>query len=285
MGIINTEDLNYFVGGFIGSGLDHAEGIASGKDGEAYAGGEEGQVYKIDTKERTFTQIASTGAFVGGLAQDGNGNIYCCCGPDVVKVTQSGDTSSYPNNNQSVLELANYPVFDKNGNLYVSDSGGWKKDDGKIIRISPNGKLDIWSEAVTSFPNGMALDPTGNFLYVIASLNPPRVEKIRINSDGTAGKSEKVIDLPDTVPDGLAWDISGNLYISYYIPSKIYKLDTQGNLEILVEDPEHTVLASPTNIAFCGEKRDILLSANLGRTHITEIMTGVVGMKLEYPKI
>ena len=285
MRIINSEDLNYFVGGFIGGGLDHPEGIASGKDGEAYAGGEEGQVYKINTKERTFTQIASTGAFVGGLAQDGNGNIYCCCGPDVVKVTQNGDTSSYPNKKQSVLELANYPVFDKNGNLYVSDSGGWKKDNGKIIRISPNGNLDIWSEAVASFPNGMALDPTGNFLYVIASLNPPRVEKIRINSDGTAGKSEKVIELPNTVPDGLAWDISGNLYISCYIPSKIYKLDTQGNLEILVEDPEHTVLASPTNIAFCGEKRDILLSANLGRTHITEIMTGVIGMKLEYPKI
>ena len=88
-----------------------------------------------------------------------------------------------------------------------------------------------------------------------------------------------------TVPDGLAWDEDGNLYISCYIPSKIYKLDTKGNLELLVEDPEHTMLASPTNIAFCGNNRDILLSANLGRGHITEIMTGVVGSKLEYPII
>ena len=45
------------------------------------------------------------------------------------------------------------------------------------------------------------------------------------------------------------------------------------------------MLASPTNIAFCGDKRDILLSANLGRGHITEIMTGIVGSKLEYPII
>ena len=55
MAIINNEDLKYFVGGFIGGGLDHPEGIAAGKDGEAYAGGEDGQVYKIDTKTRTFS--------------------------------------------------------------------------------------------------------------------------------------------------------------------------------------------------------------------------------------
>ena len=176
-------------------------------------------------------------------------------------------------------------MFDQNGNLYVSDSGGWKKDDGKIVKISKDGKIDVWSEEISSFPNGMALHPNREYLYVIASLNPPRVERIKITEDGTAGKAEKVIDLPDTVPDGLAWDEDGNLYISCYIPSKIYKLDTKGNLELLVEDPEHTMLASPTNIAFCGNNRDILLSANLGRGHITEIMTGVVGSKLEYPII
>ena len=285
MAIINNEDLKYFVGGFIGGGLDHPEGIAAGKDGEAYAGGEDGQVYKIDTKTRTFSEIANTGAFVGALAQDGNGNIYCCCGPDIVKVTPTGQTSSYQNSNSSILELANYPVFDQNGNLYVSDSGGWKKDDGKIVKISKDGKIDVWSEEISSFPNGMALHPNREYLYVIASLNPPRVERIKITEDGTAGKAEKVIDLPDTVPDGLAWDEDGNLYISCYIPSKIYKLDTKGNLELLVEDSEHTMLASPTNIAFCGNNRDILLSANLGRGHITEIMTGVVGSKLEYPII
>ena len=165
---INSEDLNYFVGGFIGGGLDHPEGIASGKDGEAYAGGEEGQVYKIDTKERTFTQIASTGAVVGGLAQDGNGNIYCCCGPDVVRVTQNGDTSSYPNNKQSMLQLANYPVFDKNGNLYVSDSGGWKKDDGKII-ILRQYRFAV-SRRILEFPAGILSERFGERRLLVLGL-------------------------------------------------------------------------------------------------------------------
>ena len=44
MSLIKTEELGYFVGGFVGEGLDHPECVSAGKDGEAYAGGEEGQV-------------------------------------------------------------------------------------------------------------------------------------------------------------------------------------------------------------------------------------------------
>ena len=131
----------------------------------------------------------------------------------------------------------------------------------------------------------MALDPSGQYLYVVASLNAPRVERIKINEDGSAGKTENVVSLPGTVPDGLAWDTQGNLYISCYTPSRVYRLSPSGKLEILAEDPEHTMLASPTNIAFCGSDRDILLSANLGRWHITKIMTGVTGIPLNYPVI
>ncbi|MCL0031463.1 SMP-30/gluconolactonase/LRE family protein [Dehalococcoidia bacterium] len=285
MSLIKTEELGYFVGGFVGEGLDHPECVSAGKDGEAYAGGEEGQVYRIDTNDKTFNQLGSTGAFVGGIAQDGQGSVYCCCGPDIVKMTKDGKTSSYPVSGNSGLELANYPVFDGKGNLYVSDSGEWKDDNGKIFRVTPNGKIDIWSEQITTFPNGMALDPSGQYLYVVASLNTPRVERLKINEDGSSGKTENVVSLPGTVPDGLAWDTQGNLYISCYTPSRIYRLAPSGKLEILAEDPEHTMLASPTNIAFCGSNRDILLSANLGRWHITEIMTGVTGIPLNYPVI
>ena len=88
MSLIKTEELGYFVGGFVGEGLDHPECVSAGKDGEAYAGGEEGQVYRIDTNDKTFKQLGSTGAFVGGIAQDGEGSVYCCCGPDIVKMTK-----------------------------------------------------------------------------------------------------------------------------------------------------------------------------------------------------
>ena len=43
-------------------GLDHPEGIAWGLDGHAYAGGEAGQVYRIDVERREVVQFADTGA-------------------------------------------------------------------------------------------------------------------------------------------------------------------------------------------------------------------------------
>ena len=56
-------------------GLDHAEGIAWGMDGYAYAGGEAGQLYRIDVDRGKLTQFADTGGFILGLALDAVGNI------------------------------------------------------------------------------------------------------------------------------------------------------------------------------------------------------------------
>lgn len=57
-------------------GLDHPEGIAWGRDGFAYAGGEAGQVYRIDIEAKTSTKIADTGGFLLGIALDADNNIY-----------------------------------------------------------------------------------------------------------------------------------------------------------------------------------------------------------------
>ena len=88
-----------------------------------------------------------------------------------------------------------------------------------------------------------------------------------------------------SVPDGIAFDTQGNLYISCYRPDRIYRLSVDGELEILVEDYEGTLMAAPTNIAFCGPRRDDLLSANLGRWHISRYELDAIGIPLNYPTI
>ena len=62
----------------IAAPLDHPEGIATGPDGELYAGGEAGQVYRIDRAAGTPSEIANTGGFVLGLCHDAAGMIYLC---------------------------------------------------------------------------------------------------------------------------------------------------------------------------------------------------------------
>ena len=49
-------DVSYCVGGF-GEGLDHPECVAWGCDGYAYAGGEAGQIYRIDIENGVFEQF------------------------------------------------------------------------------------------------------------------------------------------------------------------------------------------------------------------------------------
>lgn len=269
-------------------GLDHPEGIAWGADGYAYAGGEAGQLYRIDVERREVRQFAATGGFILGIALDASHNLYACDPVNhcVQRVTQGGVVTTYSSGTpEEPLQTPNYPAFDSQGNLYVADSGDWKGDNGLIYRIRPGGRAEVWSRAVGTFPNGLCLGPGGDHLYVALSLNPPRVDRVRIRRDGSAGAVQTVVELPLTVPDGLAFDQQGNLYVSCYRPDTIYRLSPSGALDVLAEDFEGTKIACPTNIAFCGRQRDILLGANLGRWHITRYEAGAAGLPLHYPRL
>src|SRR5262245_53410948 len=62
----------------VAQGLDHPEGVAAGLDGMLYAGGEAGQIYRVDPAAGTFEQIASTEGFVLGVCLDADGVVYAC---------------------------------------------------------------------------------------------------------------------------------------------------------------------------------------------------------------
>ena len=269
-------------------GLDHPEGISWGLDGYAYAGGEAGQLYRIDIDRKEFVQFADTGGFVLGIALDASNNLYACDAGHrcIQKVTPGGAVTTYSSGApDEPFRTPNYPAFDREGNLYVCDSGDWKADNGRIYKVAPGGEAKVWSRALREFPNGLCLGPEEDYLYVAMSVNPPRVSRIKIEPDGSAGAAETVVELPETVPDGLAFDANGDLYTSMYRPDRIYRFAPSGRLDVMAEDYEGTLIACPTNIAFCGRDRDILLGANLGRWHITRYDVGARGLPLHHPDL
>ena len=269
-------------------GLDHAEGIAWGLDGYVYAGGEAGQIYRIGLDGNSLTEIANTGGFVLGLALDASSNIYACdiYNKCVKKITPEGTISVYSYGTEDEpFTTPNYPAFDSKGNLYVCDSGEWKADNGKIYKISPGGKCEVWDRRLKEFPNGICLGPSEEYLAVAMSLNPPRVAKIFLKSDGSAGEAEAIAKLPGTVPDGVAFDSSGTLYVACYRPDRIYRIPPTGDTQILADDYEGTLMASPTNIAFCGDNLETMLAPDLGRWHITRYDADVTGLPLHYPDL
>lgn len=265
-------------------GLDHPEGVAWGPDGFVYAGGEAGQVYRVSL-DGTVTQIASTGGFGLGLALDADLNIYMCdlVAGAVMKITQSGTVSKYTDNAEAIA-APNYPVFDAQGNLYFSSSGGWQTGTGLVYRAQPGGKTELVSRDFTAFPNGMALSPDSKYLYIVLS-NKPGVERAEILPDGKLGKPEHVVTLPRHVPDGVAFDVEGNLYITCYSPDVIWRLTPGGKLDVLAEDWASVTLSAPTNIAFGGADMKTLLVASLGRWHLTRAQMPIAGHRVHYPKL
>jgi gluconolactonase len=88
----------------------------------------------------------------------------------------------------------------------------------------------------------------------------------------------------ERVPDGLAFDVEGNLYVSCYASDNIYRVSPQRKVELLAYDRDGTTLARPTNIAFGGPQNDELYVANLGRWHINRVHLGVKGQPLANQK-
>ena len=266
--------------------LDHPEAVAWGPDGKVYAGGEAGQIYRLDLEENTCREFANTGGFVLGLAHDAEANVYACDvgAAAVVKVTPDGAVSTYSKGTaDQEIRLPNYPVFDAAGNLYVSDSGDWGEKNGFIWRIKPGGETEIWDRQANGFTNGMCLGPDGRSLTVVES-TPPLISKIPIRDDGSPDERSVVVELPRNVPDGVAFDEEGNLYISLYNPNIIYKYNNNG-LTVIYDDWEQLKLIAPTNIAFGGNDMKTLLIANLCGWNLISAEMEIAGLPVKYPKL
>lgn len=272
----------------LGFTFDHPEAVAWGPDGYAYAGGEAGQLYRFDLGGRKLEEVARVeGGFLLGLAHDSAGNTYACderlaC---VHRITPDGRISLYADgNNRMRMRVPNYPVFDDSGNLYVSDSGAWRERNGLIWKIAPGGDARIWNREANGFTNGMCLSGDGRAMFVVESC-PPLVSRVEINSDGTAGARTVLVELPREVPDGIALDEAGNLYISLYNPNIIYRLTPAGQLETLYDDWEQLMLIAPTNVAFGGPGLRTLIIASLCGLSVHTADMPVAGLRLRYPQV
>jgi sugar lactone lactonase YvrE len=265
-------------------GLDHPECVAVHPDGSVWAGGEAGQIYKISPDGKSIEEVANTGGFILGIAFSPGAKWLAVCdlkNQCIWKLdVQAKNLSKFAEGAGShFFNIPNYVVFDNDSNLYVSESGEFRKVNGKILKFAPDGSGSVWFEGPFNFANGLALDENQSHLYVVSSWLPG-VERVEIKSDGSAGERSVYSTLPETVPDGIAFDIEGNLLVSCYTPNKIFKIAPDQTNTLLVDDWEAHTLSNPTNMAFGGSDFDQLYVSNLGRWHILKIDYGKKGMPL-----
>lgn len=268
----------------VATGLDHPEGVARGPDGALYAGGEAGQIYRIEV-DGSVRELASTGGFVYGVVVDGTGNVYACDygNASVMRITPGGAvTPCSSGTSERPMRVPNFAAFDEAGNLYVTDSGEWGDDDGLIFRIAPEGTTVVWSEGAPRFPNGCCLDAEGGALLVVESRGRV-VVRIPLEDDGSAGAPSTVVDLTGSQPDGIALAEDGTMFVGCYRPDRIYRVDPDGGVGVFAEDPDGVVLNQPANVAFAGDRLDRLVVSSLGGWSLVAADAGVRGLPLRYP--
>lgn len=125
-------------------------------------------------------------------------------------------------------------ITDNSGNIYFTDS---VRNKGKVCFLSVNGEQSILANDL-DYPNGLVLSFDQKTLYVAESYKN-RIIKIALESAGkTKGPIEVFADLPthssgkeiNNLPDGLAMDRNGNLWVAHYGMQAIHKLSPEGEL-------------------------------------------------------
>jgi uncharacterized protein (TIGR03437 family) len=205
-----------------------------------------------------------------GLALDNAGNLYIADSGNrrVRKVTSAGIISTVagtgvqgfsgdggPATNAQLNTPAS--IIFSAGNLYISDSSNQRirrvSSDGTITTVAGNGVTGFSGDggpatgASLAFPLGMAMDSGGN-LYV-ADGNNNRVRRISpagvittVAGDGVghfAGDQGPASSASLDVPEDLAFDGAGNLFIADAGNNRVRKVDSSGLISTLAGTGEN----------------------------------------------
>jgi len=261
-------------------GLDHPEGLAFDNHGFLWAGGELGQLYRISPKGKVEI-VTTLGGFNLGLTFSAHQQLFVCnCKLGaLLQVDRSGKViRTWDRVGHYRLRNPNFSVFDGEGNLYFTDSGDFKRSDGFLFVLHPNGGIEQLLSSL-SFPNGLSLSADERTLYVVQSTKD-NVLAVPIRQPGKCGRPRIFAAGLHSVPDGAALDADGNLYVTCYASHNVYRVSPSGKVVLFAVDREGTMIASPTNAAFGGANFDEMYLANLSRWHICRVHVGVKGQTL-----
>jgi gluconolactonase len=181
--------------------------------------------------------------------------------------------------------------------LDPTHDGFYFSDPGASDLEHPTGTIDyVDADGAThrvdgglAFPNGIALTPDGQKLY-LAESKQNRVLVYEVLSPGKLGPRRVLAQLPskdksagqiDNQPDGMCLDAAGNLYVAHYGMQQVQVLSPAGKL--LARYPGGDVTTS--NVAFGGPRRDQLfvtggLGAESGRGALFRLDLGVKGLNI-----
>jgi sugar lactone lactonase YvrE len=148
------------------------------------------------------------------------------------------------------LPPSNFVVEDRAGRTWITVSTrrvprilGCRPDcdDGFIVVMDQRGAR-IAADGL-GYTNEVAIDPSGQWLYVNETF-VRRLSRFALKAGGELGPRETVTEFgPGTFPDGVAFDIPGNAWITSIVSNRVIRVAPDGSQEIVLEDSEPAHLA------------------------------------------
>jgi sugar lactone lactonase YvrE len=239
------------VADFEAGDLELPEGLAVDRQGNFYVGmAPTGEIKRVTPQEEvsTFAQLeVPEGGFLIGLAFNRRGDLFAALATNdaesngVWRISKDG----------SVVEpfallppegLPNYLAFDRQGNLFASDSTLgiiWKLDSaGNVQEWSADPLLateEVGATGLSVGVNGIAFDHNQKYLYAANTLEGT-ILRIPVQRDGSAGEVELFVEDSALVgADGIAFDSRKNLYVAVNEQDSIVKVTPEKEVMPVVE--------------------------------------------------
>jgi hypothetical protein len=227
-------------------------GIAFGKNDTLYVGDLQLGVVRFDVD----------------LGPDAPQEHYASALPDLKPCSEAPAPCSPTATDQ--LPLINDLVFDKDGNLYISDSM-----QATIWRVPPGGGApQVWFQSPafdTPFgPNGMRFDPKAERLYVAVTFDAFGGSIYSLPATPAPSQSDLVAfrHYAGEGPDGIAFGKSGKLYVALAASNQISVLRPDGTEEARYGGPaanpggalDPLPYANPSAFAFNDKTRSLLMT-------------------------
>ena len=210
------------------------------------------RIQKLGADGKVTTLIADSGS--NGLAVDAKGNIVAATHKykNVSRYTLDGKRSDVVNQyNGNVFNSPNDMALAADGTLYFSDPafqrdaapGG--QDKTRVYRVAVDGAVTVVDDTLTN-PNGVSLSPAGDVLYVNGMVGEKGVLRAYPITGGKPGKGRDLVNGLG-IPDGMAIDCLGNVYVTEHTDHRIRVFTPQGKHIATIK-----VDANVTNAAFGG---------------------------------
>lgn len=237
----------------VGSGFNFPEGPAwDGKETLYVSNCYGGWIARISNGKVDTLALASDTTFqkTNGLAVGKDGAIFACeyGSGAILQISPSGKVGNLVSGyNGEPFHRPNDLELDQKGNFFFTDpnSYGIEKNDGRIFYYNMSTTDLILAADSLAFPNGIAISPIDGKLYVCESANN-QIIRFKRAEPGILKNKEIFIVLPGGDPDGIDFDVKGNLYVAHFGGGAVYIVSPKGQILEQIKTPG----IKPTNLEF-----------------------------------